>query len=187
MNSKQVAAVLFHAARFDSRVRRAMNNPEQSAEALEDWTEALKHVPAVRPEVHWDVAHAVRGYYERRGGDRSAQFRAIEPGDILAAYVPYRRELMNRHTDPIPKADPDDVPAYLAELRATRHAVATGQLAPVQHRAALTAAPTPPTDVVAELRRMLAAGGTPLGRETAPASDAEFLQNNSAASDARKG
>ncbi|MFE3220257.1 hypothetical protein [Streptomyces antimycoticus] len=156
MNSQQIAAVLYHAAQFDSRVRRAMNNPQQAAETLEDWTDALAHVPATRAEVRWDVAHAVRGYYEQQRENRSAQYRAIEPGDITAAWAPFRRELMNRHTDPVPDADPDDVAAYLTALRASRHAVATGQLAPAQYRAALVAASPSPTEAIAALRQTLA-------------------------------
>lgn len=156
MNSQQSAAVLYHAAQFDSRVRRTMNNPQQAAGLIEDWADALGHVPATLAEVRWDVAHAVRHYYEQQRGNHSAQYRAIEPGDILAAWAPFRAELMSRHTDPVPDADPDDVAAYLAALRACRHAVAVGRCAPVQYRAALTAATTSPAEIVAALRQTLA-------------------------------
>lgn len=81
MNSQQIAAVLYQAAHFDSRIRRTMNNPQQAADTLADWTDALEHIPAARAEVHWDIADSVRGYYEQQKDNRSAQYRPIEPGD----------------------------------------------------------------------------------------------------------
>src|SRR5262249_39722121 len=79
---------------------------QRAAHTIGRWAEALAGVPANVAEVSWDAVHAVRRYYEQRGGDRSAQFRAVEPHDLLAAWTPHRAELMNRHTDPVPAADP---------------------------------------------------------------------------------
>ncbi|WP_372407553.1 hypothetical protein [Streptomyces luteireticuli] len=134
MDRQHVAALLNLCATVDSRVRRAMATEEQAAETIRSWTDALVHVPAEASAVKWDACHAVRRYYEQHGGDRSAQFRPIEPADILAAWAPHRAELMNRHVDPAPAADPDDVHAYQAELRATRAAVVAGEVAPAGQR-----------------------------------------------------
>ncbi|MDT3395573.1 hypothetical protein RKE29_02725 [Streptomyces sp. B1866] len=137
MIDREIAALLAYAGRLDSRIRRTLADPRQAARTIEEWTGALADLPATRPEVGWDVAHAVRRYYEQHGGNRSAQYRAIEPHDVLATWAPYRAELMNRHTDPLPDADPDDPAAWRAELLATRAAVATGHTPPVQYRPAL--------------------------------------------------
>ncbi|TGB14404.1 hypothetical protein [Streptomyces sp. MZ04] len=135
MIDEHIAALLAYAGRLDSRVRRALADPQQSARAITDWTTALAEVPATLPETSWDASHAVRRYYEQRGGDRSAQFRAVEPHDVLAAWAPHRAELMNRHTDPLPDADPDDPQAWREELLDARAAVAHGYTSPAQYRA----------------------------------------------------
>ncbi|MFE1731689.1 hypothetical protein ACFW6X_16230 [Streptomyces bacillaris] len=135
MNEQQIAALLAFAGTLDSRVRRALADPQQSARTISEWTAAVADVPATMSDVGWDAARATRRYYEQRGGDRSAQFRPIEPHDLLAAWGPYRTELMNRHTDPVPNVDPDNVAAWRAELLGTRAAVATGHTAPAQYRA----------------------------------------------------
>ncbi|MEU1674072.1 hypothetical protein ABZ752_18890 [Streptomyces roseifaciens] len=134
MEARHVAALLNFAATLDSRVRRIMATDEQAAATIRTWAQALADIPAVAEAADWDASRAVRRYYEQRGGDRSAQFRAIEPADLLAAWTPHRAELMNRHTDPLPTADPDDPAAWRAELVGNRTAVATGQAAPSTHR-----------------------------------------------------
>jgi hypothetical protein len=80
--------------------------------------------------VRWDVAVAVRRFYEQSGGDRSARYHPVQPRDILSAWGRCRTELLERHVDPTPVADPDDVGAYLRELRAGRAAVAAGYVSP---------------------------------------------------------
>ncbi|MBF6048143.1 hypothetical protein GO001_23500 [Streptomyces sp. NRRL B-1677] len=132
MNHEHVAALLDFAATIDRRVR--PTTPQHAAATITAWTTALRDVPTVATAVGWDVVFAVRGYYERKGGDQSAQFRPIGPADILAAWAPRRAELMSRHVAPTPTADPDDVPAYLAEIRADRAAVSTGRATPVEQR-----------------------------------------------------
>ncbi|WKK26549.1 hypothetical protein QZH56_13710 [Streptomyces olivoreticuli] len=139
MIDNHIAALLAYAGRLDSRVRRALADPQQSARTIADWSAALADVPAALPDTGWDASHAVRRYYEQRDGDRSAQFRAVEPHDVLAAWAPHRGELMNRHTDPLPKADPDDPQAWREELLGVRSAVAHGHRPPVQYRAEIDA------------------------------------------------
>ncbi|MFJ7902394.1 hypothetical protein ACIQ6V_18190 [Streptomyces sp. NPDC096198] len=134
MNEQQIAALLAFAGTLDSRVRRVLADPQQAARTIAEWTAAVADVPATMPDVAWDAARATRRYYEQRGGDRSSQYRPIEPHDLLAAWGPFRAELMNRHTDPVPSADPDDPAAWRAELLGTRAAVAAGHAAPAQYR-----------------------------------------------------
>lgn len=140
MIDQHIAALLAYASRLDSRVRRSLADPQQSAHTIADWTAALADVPATLPDTGWDASQAVRRYYEQRGGDRSAQFRPVEPHDVLAAWAPHRAELMNRHTDPVPAADPDDPTAWREELLGTRAAVATGHTPPAQYRAEINPA-----------------------------------------------
>ncbi|MFD9076023.1 zinc finger domain-containing protein [Streptomyces lasiicapitis] len=139
MIDNHIAALLAFAGRLDSRVRRALADPQQSARTIADWTTALADVPATLVDTGWDASHAVRRYYEQRGADRSAQFRPVEPHDVLAAWAPHRAELMTRHTDPVPAADPDDPAAWRAELLGTRAAVATGHTPPAEYRAEVNA------------------------------------------------
>ncbi|MFE2033059.1 hypothetical protein ACFXBB_07305 [Streptomyces scopuliridis] len=140
MIDEHIAALLAYAGRLDSRVRRALADPQQSARTIADWTTALAEVPAALPDTGWDASQAVRRYYEQRAGDRSAQFRAVEPHDVLAAWAPHRGELMNRHTDPVPAADPDDPQAWREELLGARAAVAHGHTPPAQYHAEINSA-----------------------------------------------
>ncbi|MCX5445982.1 zinc finger domain-containing protein [Streptomyces nigrescens] len=140
MDSKHIAALLNYAATVDSRIRRTMANDQQAAVTIQTWATALADVPATADETGWNAAHAMRRYYEQHGGDRSAQFHAIEPHHLLAAWAIHRGELMDRHTDPLPAADPDDTTAYRAEIIGTRAAVATGQAPPGNCRAAIDSA-----------------------------------------------
>ncbi|GGZ96532.1 hypothetical protein GCM10010329_17180 [Streptomyces spiroverticillatus] len=135
MIDEHIVALLAYAGRLDSRVRRALADPQQSARTIADWSTALADVPATLPATGWDASHAVRRYYEQKAGDRSAQFRGVEPHDVLAAWSPHRAELMNRHTDPLPAADPDDPQAWRAELLGGRVDVAHGHRPPAQYRA----------------------------------------------------
>jgi len=89
----------------------------------------------------------------------------ISPGEIAAHVRRARADRLHRHTDPTPQADPDNITAYQAELRATRAAVATGQQEPAQHE--LTSGPMHP-DVAARLRTL----GTYVPRHVDEALDA---------------
>lgn len=167
MIDQQIAALLAFAATLDSRVRRALNDPAQSARTISEWTAALGDVPATLPATGWDAARAVKRYYEQRSGDQSARYRAVEPHDLLAAWGPHRAELMNRHTDPVPAAHPDNVEAWRAELLGTRTAVAHGQTAPAQHRAEI--------DPAGQKRLAALMSGVGTGRRYMPAHVARDL------------
>ncbi|MEV8169632.1 hypothetical protein AB0O70_17055 [Microbacterium paraoxydans] len=155
MQPREIAALLDRIGLDDSRIDRQLADEHLAERTITRWTEALAEVPATLPDGSWDVGRAVRWYYERRGGDNSARFRAIEPHDILAAWAPHRTALMQRHTDPAPRVDPDDVAGYLSALRTGRAAVATGRAAPVEQRM-LTGGPSP------EVAERLAAIGSPI-------------------------
>lgn len=75
----------------------------------------------------------------------------VAPGEIATEIRRARADRMQRHTDPTPTADPDDVAAYQAEIAASRLAVATGQQPPAQHE--LTGGPMHP-DVAARLKTL---------------------------------
>ncbi|MFF4367283.1 hypothetical protein [Streptomyces sp. NPDC001594] len=159
MDLQEVAALLNHAGMFDSRLRRLMSTHHQAAELIRPWGDALAGVPAVQDSVSWDAARAVDRFYEQQGRDRTAQYRSVEPTDILSAWAPRRAELLQRHIDPVPEADPDDTVAYLAELRAIRHAVAVGLTPPVEQRQLTSTRPT------AEVAARVAATGSPIPAE----------------------
>lgn len=90
----------------------------------------------------WDVREAVRAH------TRTSGFRIL-PVDVARRWDAYRRDRLERHTDPLPVADPDNLPEWLSELRGNRRAVAVGAAAPsTLHE--LTAGPHP--DVEARLR-----------------------------------
>ena len=72
----------------------------------------------------------------------------IKPADVSRPWHAFRRDVLDRHTDPVPAVDPDNPAAYRAELAATRHAVAAGAATATTYRE-LTGGPHP--DVAARL------------------------------------
>ncbi|MEU7639858.1 hypothetical protein AB0C11_27835 [Streptomyces sp. NPDC039016] len=114
-----------------------MTDPQQAARTIDEWNQATVHIPAVTEDGTWDVMRAVRRFYEQQRGDHTARYFAYEPHHLLAAWAEHRGSRMERHTDPVPDADPDDEAAYRAELTATRAAVATGRSAPAVFRPAI--------------------------------------------------
>ncbi|MHB6907097.1 zinc finger domain-containing protein [Streptomyces sp. DB-54] len=137
MNPRETAALLRLLAALDGRLRRAMTDPQQAARTIDEWNEATVHIPAATTDGTWDVMHAVRRFYEQQRGDHTARYFAYEPHHLLAAWADHRGSRMERHTDPVPAADPDNEAVYRAELAATRTAVATGQSAPAPLRQAI--------------------------------------------------
>lgn len=90
----------------------------------------------------WDVREAIRAHV------LDSPY-PILPVDVARKWRAYRRDRLDRHTDPTPSADPDDLAAWRAELLGTRHAVAGGTAAPSTHRQITSGAPHP--DVKARL------------------------------------
>ncbi|MEU6760813.1 hypothetical protein [Streptomyces sp. NPDC046685] len=159
MNQQETTALLHHIGTLDGRIHRLIASGQQSAQTICTWANALADVPPMAPAVHWDVRRAVDHFYEQHGGDRSAQYRHVEPVDVLAAWARCKTELMNRHVDPLPEANPDDIEAYLAEVRASRRAVAAGVAPPVEQRQLTSRQPAP------EVAARVAATGSPIPPE----------------------
>ncbi|MFF5495739.1 cell surface glycoprotein [Streptomyces aquilus] len=122
MNRQEVAALLAYAVRLDPRSAPA----DQAAadETLDQWADLLADVPPTAPHPagrHWDAAQVVRHHI-------ATSPYPIKPSDVSRPWHDFRRDVVDRHHDPVPAADPDDPAAYRAELLGTRHAVATGAL-----------------------------------------------------------
>lgn len=75
----------------------------------------------------WDVREAIRAHI------LDSPY-PILPVDLARKWRVYRRDRLDRHTDPTPTADPDDPAAWRAELLRTRNSVAAGAAAPSTHR-----------------------------------------------------
>ncbi|MEU8723553.1 zinc finger domain-containing protein [Streptomyces antimycoticus] len=65
------------------------------------------------------------------------------PADIASQWRNTVRDRLNRHTDPTPATDPDNVSAWRAELLGSRNAVATGRTNPIEYRAITSGDPHP--------------------------------------------
>ncbi|WP_262007677.1 cell surface glycoprotein [Streptomyces sp. FIT100] len=136
MNRQEVAALLAYAVRLDPRSAPA----DQAAadETLDQWADLLTDVPPTAPHPagrHWDAAQIVRHHI-------ATSPYPIKPSDVSRPWHDFRRDVVDRHHDPVPAADPDDPAAYRAELLDTRHAVATGALTASTIKE-LTGGPTP--------------------------------------------
>lgn len=75
----------------------------------------------------WDVREAIRVHVL----DSPYPILTV---DIARKWRAYRRDRLDRHTDPTPTADPDDPVAWRTELLRARNAVASGVAAPSTHR-----------------------------------------------------
>lgn len=115
MQPQQIPQLLAEIAMADHRVRR--EDPIEQRAQVHMWAGILAEVP-------YDFAvRAAQQHY-------AASPFAILPSDIAARWTSTVRDRMGRHTDPTPAADPDDELAYRRQLRETRQAVASGQVAP---------------------------------------------------------
>lgn len=128
MNRQQVAALLAYAVRLDPRT--APSDQQAAADTLDQWADLLADVPPTAPHPngrHWDASQVVRHHI-------ASSPYPIKPADVSRPWHAFRRDVLDRHTDPTPAADPDDPDAYRAELLGTRHAVATGQQQAITYR-----------------------------------------------------
>lgn len=133
MNPREVAAVLAYLGRLDPRTMRT--DAGEARDQIAQWHELLGDVPFTT-EHGWDVREAIKSHV-------LASPYPILPVDVARQWRAYRRDRLNRHTDPTPVANPDNPAAWRAELLGTRHAVATGQAAPATHRQLTSGAPHP--------------------------------------------
>lgn len=102
------AAVLAKASLYDPTFAR----PDAGVAVA--WAEALGPVDKA------DALQAVADHY-------ATQTRRVMPADVLAGVKRIRTERVTRDPEPVPDADPDDVPAYLAALRAGRARAGGGE------------------------------------------------------------
>ncbi|MGF0176691.1 zinc finger domain-containing protein [Streptomyces sp. Marseille-Q5077] len=160
MTREEVAALLAYAVRLDPRS--APTDQAAAEETLDQWADLLDDVPPTAPHPagrHWDAAQVVRQHI-------ATSPYPIKPSDVSRPWHSFRRDVVDRHHDPVPAADPDNPEAYRAELLGTRHAVAVGA-APAATFRELTGGPAP------EVAERLAALGEYVPR-TVAAALAEF-------------
>lgn len=121
MTPQEVAALLAYAARLDPRLA-APSEAEADAQ-LDQWCDLLSDVPATAPHPDgraWDASQVVRHHI-------ASSPYPIKPSDVSRPWWAFRRDVLDRHTDAVPAADPDKPLDYRAELLSVRTAVATGQ------------------------------------------------------------
>ncbi|MEU6285661.1 hypothetical protein [Streptomyces sp. NPDC047028] len=123
MERSEVAAVLAYIGRLDPRSIRTGTG--EARDQLAQWHELLHDVPFTTAH-GWDVREAIRVHV------LDSPY-PILPVDIARRWRAYRRDRLDRHTDPTPIADPDDPAAWRAELLRARNAVATGVAAYSTH------------------------------------------------------
>ncbi|MGP4083338.1 zinc finger domain-containing protein [Streptomyces sp. KR55] len=133
MERNEVAAVLAYIGRLDPRTIRPGTG--EARDQIAQWHELLHDVPFATAH-GWDVREAIRAHV-------LASPYAILPVDVARKWHAYRRDRLNRHTDPTPAADPDDWAAWRTELVASRQAVATGTAEPSTHRQITSGSPHP--------------------------------------------
>ncbi|MFF6926480.1 MULTISPECIES: zinc finger domain-containing protein [Streptomyces] len=124
MDRREVAAVLAYIGRLDPRTIPAGTG--DARDQIVQWQELLADVPFATAH-GWDVREAIRAHV------LDSPY-PILPVDVARKWRAYRRDRLDRHTDPTPAADPDNPAAWRTELLGTRHAVATGVAAPSSHR-----------------------------------------------------
>ncbi|MFJ1605541.1 hypothetical protein ACIOHS_19535 [Streptomyces sp. NPDC088253] len=124
MDRREVAAVLAYIGRLDPRTART--GTDEARAQITQWHELLHDVPFTTDH-GWDVREAIRAHV------LDSPY-PILPVDVARKWRAYRRDRLDRHTDPTPIADPDNPAAWRTELLDTRHAVATGMAAPSPHR-----------------------------------------------------
>lgn len=133
MNPREVAAVLAYLGRLDPRTMRT--DTGEARDQIAQWHELLGDVPFATDH-DWDVREAIKAHV-------LASPYPILPVDVARRWRSYRRDRLERHTDPTPVADPDDPAAWQAELLDTRDAVAAGATAPATHRQITGGGPPP--------------------------------------------
>ncbi|MET7759764.1 cell surface glycoprotein [Streptomyces sp. NPDC005389] len=121
MTREEVAALLAYAVSLDPRTAPA--NEAEATERLNQWFALLADVAprAPHPEGrHWDASQAVHRHI-------ATSPYPIKPSDVSSLWHAFRRDVLSRHMDPLPDADPDDEQAYRAALADHRRAIETGR------------------------------------------------------------
>ncbi|MET9555115.1 cell surface glycoprotein [Streptomyces sp. NPDC006645] len=128
MNRQEVAALLAYAARLDPRS--APTDQTAADETLDQWHDLLSDVATIAPHPngrHWDAAQVVRHHI-------ATSPYPIKPSDVSRPWHDFKRDVVDRHHDPVPAVDPDDFAAYREALVATRQAVAIGAIPAAPYR-----------------------------------------------------
>lgn len=133
MTPDQIPALIKQISYGDTRIMPA--DPAELMGMAALWAVALADVPA-------DFADKAVGEHY------ASSPYTIKPSDIATRWKAHVRKQLDRHTDLVPFADPDDELAYRRELRSSRHAVAKqgGQPGTVRE---LTPAPVAYDDIQA--------------------------------------
>ncbi|MFK0180028.1 hypothetical protein ACIQVR_29105 [Streptomyces xanthochromogenes] len=124
MTPQEVAALLAYMGRLDPRSVRT--DRAEARDQLAQWAELLATVPATTPN-GWDAAEVIRRHV-------TTSPYPLLPVDLTRAWNAHARDVLGRHVDPTPAADPDDPVSWRAELLGTRHAVAAGTRPPNEQR-----------------------------------------------------
>lgn len=128
MTPNEIGALLAYADRLAPRY--APQDQTAAAERYRAFGELLSDVPATAPHPDgrdWNAAHAARKHLAESP-------YPLQASDITRPWLSFKADVLRRHHDPLPTADPDDPESWRAELLGTRTAVATGQAAPAPYR-----------------------------------------------------
>ncbi|GGK23225.1 hypothetical protein GCM10011583_63930 [Streptomyces camponoticapitis] len=142
MTPNEVGALLAYLGRLDPRLIRT--DTGEARDQIAQWHHLLGDVP-LDTRHGWDTRLVARDHILNSP-------YPILPADVARRWNAYRRDRLQRHTDPTPSADPDDQAAWTAELVGTRRAVATGSAEPAQHRSLTSGRARP--DLEARLREI---------------------------------
>ncbi|WP_399087984.1 cell surface glycoprotein [Streptomyces sp. BBFR2] len=137
MNRQEVAALLAYVVRLDPRSAPA--DEQAAADTLDQWADLLADVPPTAPHpagMSWDASRVVRRHI-------ATSPYPIKPSDVSRPWHVFRTDVLGRHTDPTPAADPDNPAAWRAELLGARQAVAAGAVMASTHRELTGGAPGP--------------------------------------------
>lgn len=141
MDRREIAGLLAYMGRLDPRTMRT--DPGELRDQVDQWQELLGDVP-LATDYGWDARTAVRAHVV------SSPYPVL-PVDVARQWAKHSAARLDRHTDPVPAADPDDVESWRAELLGTRHAVLAGQRPP-NEQCAITSGATVDPAVEARLR-----------------------------------
>lgn len=121
MIRQEVAALLAYVDRLDP-TRAPLDRPAVE-ERLAQWCAVLVEVAATAPHPegrHWDASQAAFRHI-------TTSPYPIKPSDVSRPWADFRRDVLSRHSDPVPNVDPDDETAYRAAIASHRRAIETGQ------------------------------------------------------------
>ncbi|MFE4333930.1 hypothetical protein ACFRQM_32310 [Streptomyces sp. NPDC056831] len=141
MDRREIAGLLAYMGRLDPRTMRT--DPGELRDQVDQWQELLGDVP-LTTDYGWDARNTIRAHVVTSP-------YPILPVDVARKWAKHSTDRLDRHTDPVPAADPDDVESWRAELLGTRHAVLQGQR-PANEQRAITSGATIDPAVEARLR-----------------------------------